>query len=221
MKTKNRKNPILLSFLTLSLFACGGGGGGGVPNPASFRQEPKVKTDLKGTWEIKSVKVLESTVPGLIPQIEGDILVLSSKGILEWENLEFSEASLSKFEDRKFDWYVNQIDGSKLDFGYGWDLLEKGKDYDQTGMRGVAIDENTLLMEYFEFYQAGKKDPRDHVKLHFVLRRRSFLAVSMGSRSDTEEKEPERTSISLFRAFLSSKKSPQKSIQQKPEGSLK
>ena len=197
MKKNTFKKTLGLFALPLLLLSCGGGGGGGPQNPANFRQEPKVKIDMKGTWEVRSIKVIETTEPNLNPDFEDDLVVLTSTGILQWNDLVFTEENLSREEGRKFDWYVNKADQSRLDFGYGWDLLEKGKDYGQVGLRGVAFDENTLLMEYQEYYQAGKNDPKDFIKLHFLLKRKSYLTSQIQFTSKKLKMVNEKKSIAV------------------------
>ena len=145
----------------LALAACGGGGGGGGgpppstptlnPNPAP-EPDPVATIDMAGSWRLDAGTFVSGT-PDPLPL--GTILFVENnqvRFVLLPGNVLLPTLQEEIVDDLGFglDWYQNFGDGSFLDYGYGWDLLNfpvvtlSHPDYLQYGLRLIATNSDTL-----------------------------------------------------------------------------
>ena len=168
----------LLALLPLLLpISCKKSGGGGPPIPANFREGPRANIRIQGNWKTSDMKLITSNSPKAKQTLDGgEIIGMSNNGIAFVDNETVSYEDIVQMINGKPDWYVNSANENSFSFGWGFDELGIDGQYAAVGIRGVAVDNNTLLGEYAVVIQMNKHDPRLVGRWHFTMKRQpSFM----------------------------------------------
>ncbi|MBL8301253.1 MAG: hypothetical protein JNM26_00605 [Ideonella sp.] len=186
--------PRLLAPALLLLASCGGGGGGGAapppvqPDPDKLNPAPTsaVTTviDMTGTWRVTDRDVVEANttetngldIDSLVTVGFGQAVDVDVPGI---GSVALGRSEVEALTGFPLDWYQNSADGSRFDYGYGWDRLRVAggggamRDFVQYGIRIVALSPNLMFGYEAEVTQDFLGQPRFNYVATLLLARQS------------------------------------------------
>ena len=142
----------LASFTLIALAACGGGGGGGSTSPVSAvvpAGSGARSIQMIGTWEIRTVNVVESGGPSPLPPLSGTQIVIGGDGVVSIGGFSTKRADLETLLGTTLETYVNQQDGRTLFYGLTVDQRAAGFTREVVGVAGGSLDDATIAVEQF------------------------------------------------------------------------